>query len=446
MRKVLLVTVLLGGLVLGGCRKPVPKPETKQSTAATTTKVAKESSTKESSEPVKTIWSEEQNKKLADFMVTWGNEMGQTYQNHTHGDGIDWYGDKLKGESFNGDGKFKFDSEKANGVLLPSELAPGKFNIVAMYTDVAHAAGATPHLYLFTIRNAVPVVLITETGKNSEGLLEFRETANQDLKNGFAQIVTEGSQTSGTSQESAAPAPSGDSSQFDQLSPALQALLAANIVDERIKQYPGLEGMELYYKQAGDLIYVHLTSGAGTGHPVFLLQISGDSVTPLQGVVYLGADGYGAASIKDTTSHSKASLYEEYQKDKGNYDTAVGRTKESANLPADFEKFCGLAGISPSQGTGADAAPQGTSEKPDANKIMDIFAQIDGINRDLLSVKGQNPDGSIEIAMNTANGYASTHFEGDYVVYQLFSYSVNRYLWESKYNYKTGAIEGPYRL
>src|SRR5699024_4614104 len=94
-------------------------------------------------------------------------------------------------------------------------------------------------------------------------------------------------------------------SDFDNLSQAIQIHLAASIVDERAKEHD-LKGYTLNYNLIEDILFVQVHSGAGVGHPIYKLQIDSDSITPLEGIVRVSVEEIEQATV-DTRSINKRS-------------------------------------------------------------------------------------------------------------------------------------------
>lgn len=65
-----------------------------------------------------------------------------------------------------------------------------EYTIVAIYSDAAHEPYLGKHVYLFTLHNGQPEVLVTQQNQGNENnWLYFSETQNQELRMGFAKIV-----------------------------------------------------------------------------------------------------------------------------------------------------------------------------------------------------------------------------------------------------------------
>jgi len=113
---------------------------------------------------------------------------------------------------------------------------------------------------------------------------------------------------------------------YNELPLPLKVLLATTVVDERAMT-PGLQGFYLKYNLVGDNMLVNISSGAGSGHPWYIIRYDSETITPVQGVVYLGMSGYGDASVV-TTPISKIDLYNRYMASQVSYDAALKNVTE----------------------------------------------------------------------------------------------------------------------
>lgn len=122
---------------------------------------------------------------------------------------------------------------------------------------------------------------------------------------------------------------------FDILDKGLQAYLATNFVDSRVNEFRNLKGMYFLYNIDGDDLYTQLTSGVGSGHPIYHFKIKEDGISYLDGVTYLGiASGYEVLNYSDypRITVSKDELYNEYLKHKNDYDLASKKIEKSDSI------------------------------------------------------------------------------------------------------------------
>lgn len=210
MKKGLIIIPLLAtGTLLGGCgifsqssknNTASSKVETTQSNSQSIQQINQSEQTSNTTNnnpsPTQATWNAAKSQKLAAFMQSWGNTMNQQYKSYGPGNNTNFYGiavpqqfDQLLLKVNNQEVSMKW-SKNGNG--------SADYNVVAIYCDSDSAQSMNEHLYLFTIHNGRPVVLITQqTNGNVDKApdngpddgLHFKETANQDLKNGFNQIV-----------------------------------------------------------------------------------------------------------------------------------------------------------------------------------------------------------------------------------------------------------------
>ncbi len=161
----------------------------------------REDSKKETTEPSKptapsapptattdTVWNLQKRSELLAFMQSWGDVMGQSYIEYSPSIEANWYG-----YSFPSTLTRNNIAVGGNQVILQwSEMGTVSdiYNVVAIYSDIATTTKMDRHLYLFTILNGQPVVLVTMQNQgNAENMIYFEQSQNADLNNGFAEIV-----------------------------------------------------------------------------------------------------------------------------------------------------------------------------------------------------------------------------------------------------------------
>ncbi|HFD1798417.1 TPA: DUF4767 domain-containing protein [Enterococcus faecium] len=170
-----------------------------QSTEQTTTEMkqsmeasASESLTTESSsEEVKnTLWDSEKSTQLATFVPQWGKTLGQEYKSYNPQNNVSLYGTPLPSAVI--DGNWKMAINEAPVTVQWSEDGTGHadFNLVAVYSDVETGEYLGQHVYFFGFENGQPKVYLTQQNQGNENnYLYFNETQNQQLKQGFIDIV-----------------------------------------------------------------------------------------------------------------------------------------------------------------------------------------------------------------------------------------------------------------
>ena len=162
----------------------------------------------------------------------------------------------------------------------------------------------------------------TEVRKNTDKLYTF-ETTEEEVES----EKTEEKQTTITN--------STDTEdiikKYNDLSTPLKVLLATTTVDDRATS-PYLEGFNLYYNFDSGYLLVNVHSGAGSGHPWYVIQYEGDKITPVEGVSYMGGGNNYADSSVDSTPVSKEKLHNRYMESKDSYDGAVKKMIESPEM------------------------------------------------------------------------------------------------------------------
>ncbi|QIS82637.1 DUF4767 domain-containing protein [Enterococcus faecium] len=170
-----------------------------QSTEQTTTEMKQsvEASTSESSiiesssEEVKnTLWDSEKSTQLAIFVPQWGKTLGQEYKSYNPQNNVSLYGTPLPSAVI--DGNWKMAINEAPVTVQWSEDGTGHadFNLVAVYSDVETGEYLGQHVYFFGFQNGQPKVYLTQQNQgNDKNYMYFNETQNQQLKQGFIDIV-----------------------------------------------------------------------------------------------------------------------------------------------------------------------------------------------------------------------------------------------------------------
>ncbi|MDN3043531.1 DUF4767 domain-containing protein [Enterococcus faecium] len=162
--------------------------EMKQSVEAST---SESSITESSSEEVKnTLWDSEKSTQLATFVTQWGKTLGQEYKSYNPQNNVSLYGTPLPSAVI--DGNWKMAINEAPVTVQWSEDGTGHadFNLVAVYSDVETGEYLGQHVYLFGFENGQPKVYLTQQNQGNENnYLYFNETQNQQLKQGFTDIV-----------------------------------------------------------------------------------------------------------------------------------------------------------------------------------------------------------------------------------------------------------------
>ncbi|EMF0269947.1 DUF4767 domain-containing protein [Enterococcus hirae] len=209
-RLFLLGTILL----LGGC-STVSQNEQKKQVDSTTHEIEttrKESSTKEiekttqetnttesskatssdtsDSQIKQELWDTNKASQLETFVPQWGKTLGQEYKSYNPQNNVSLYGTPLPSAVI--DGNWKMAINEAPVTVQWSEDGTGQadFNLVAVYSDVETGEYLGQHVYFFGIQNGQPKVYLTQQNQGNENnYLYFNETQNQQLKQGFIDIV-----------------------------------------------------------------------------------------------------------------------------------------------------------------------------------------------------------------------------------------------------------------
>jgi hypothetical protein len=147
-------------------------------------------STSSSSSSTVASWNTVKANQLADFMVQWGQSMGQKYEAYSPTHDVNFFGANIYATMI-APGKVAVNDQRVSIAWSNDGAGSAQYKIVAMYSDAATKHDMVAHLYLFTIDSTgAPKVLITMQNQGTEdGLLHFNFTQNSALQNGFANIM-----------------------------------------------------------------------------------------------------------------------------------------------------------------------------------------------------------------------------------------------------------------
>ncbi len=168
-----------------------------QSTEQTTTEMKQSveasasSITESSSEEVKnTLWDSEKSTQLATFVPQWGKTLGQEYKSYNPQNNVSLYGTPLPQAVINGNWKMAINEAPVTVQWSEDGTGQADFNLVAVYSDVETGEYLGQHVYFFGFQNGQPKVYLTQQNQGNENnYLYFNETQNQQLKQGFIDIV-----------------------------------------------------------------------------------------------------------------------------------------------------------------------------------------------------------------------------------------------------------------
>ncbi|RND53153.1 DUF4767 domain-containing protein [Lacticaseibacillus paracasei] len=204
------VCTLFLGLGLVGCghqQQASPSSSSKKTSQQTSINQASQSSSRSSkiasstsdashSTTKQPLWSNAKSAKLATFMASWSKTMGQQYESYWQGHSVDMYGLKIPdelgqaGTNQPGSMAMAVGDKAVTWALSTNGKSNAEYTIVAIYSDAAHEPYLGKHVYLFTLHNGQPEVLVTQQNQgNDNNWLYFSETQNQELRLGFAKIV-----------------------------------------------------------------------------------------------------------------------------------------------------------------------------------------------------------------------------------------------------------------
>lgn len=197
-RLFLLGTILL----LGGC-STVSQNEQKKQVDSTTHEIettTQENNTTESSKATSSdtsdsqikqeLWDTNKASQLETFVTQWGKTLGQEYKSYNLQNNVSLYGTPLPQAVINGDWKMAINEAPVTVQWSEDGTGHADFNLVAVYSDVETGEYLGQHVYFFGFQNGQPKVYLTQQNQGNENnYMYFNETQNQQLKQGFIDIV-----------------------------------------------------------------------------------------------------------------------------------------------------------------------------------------------------------------------------------------------------------------
>lgn len=174
--------------------------EKKESATKGTETTAQETSTTESGKPTSSgttvsqikqeLWDINKSSQLASFVIQWGNTLGQEYKNYTPQNNVSLYGTPLPQAVINGNWKMAINESPVTVQWSEDGKGNADFNLIAVYSDAETVGYLGKHVYFFGFQNGQPKVYITQQNQgNDQNYMYFNETQNQQLKQGFVDIV-----------------------------------------------------------------------------------------------------------------------------------------------------------------------------------------------------------------------------------------------------------------
>lgn len=176
------------------------KQAAKKVTASSAKKVSRKQVTQTSSSD-KAVWSSAKSQALKTYMASFSQAMDQQYVEYSPSQSGEYYG--IQFPDYLDEDKVAVDDQHVTVSWSENGVGQAAYQVVGIYSDYNTAPSMGAHLYLFTIHDGQPVVLITEqTQGMPDDLMHFKETANTDLKQNFVQIVDGGSATTANTTKS----------------------------------------------------------------------------------------------------------------------------------------------------------------------------------------------------------------------------------------------------
>lgn len=156
-----------------------------------TTESSKATSSDTSDSQIKQeLWDKNKASQLATFVPQWGKTLGQEYKSYNPQNNVSLYGTPLPSAVIDGNWKMAINESPVTVQWSEDGTGQADFNLVAVYSDVETGEYLGQHVYFFGFQNGQPKVYLTQQNQGNENnYLYFNETQNQQLKQGFIDIV-----------------------------------------------------------------------------------------------------------------------------------------------------------------------------------------------------------------------------------------------------------------
>ncbi|WP_056967278.1 DUF4767 domain-containing protein [Liquorilactobacillus sucicola] len=174
------------------------KKAVKASSKKTQHRAASSSSSSSSTKHETTRWNGAKAAALRKFMDQWQQTMDQQYESYTPAKNVNFYGAKYPDELANK--TTAVNDQQASVEWSDTGSGNKEYEVVAVYSDAEYVQNMGEHLYIFTLHNGQPEVLITQQNQGMpDHLIHFKQTENKVLSTGFANIIKGQSATAPTS-------------------------------------------------------------------------------------------------------------------------------------------------------------------------------------------------------------------------------------------------------
>lgn len=170
---------------------------TSSSTSQTTSNTSSISQTEESTaaSEVSTAgtWNTTKSGELQGFISSWEQAMGQSYEEYTPGNNVNFYGLQLPDGVIGGsEMPLSVNNQLVTAAWSVDGTSSAEYSVVAVYSDAENRGRMDNHVYFFAFHNQQPVVLVSMQNQGmNDHAFHLQETGNQELKNGYAAIVNE---------------------------------------------------------------------------------------------------------------------------------------------------------------------------------------------------------------------------------------------------------------
>ena len=136
------------------------------------------------------LWNPEKDAKLNEFMMSWGPTMDQQYKQYDEKINVDLYGLTLPADILSNSMTMAVGESPVSVEWSTNGEGTKDYQLVAVYSDAETQPYLAQHVYFFVLQKGQPKVLVTQQNQgNEKNYLYFNESQNQELNNGFNDIV-----------------------------------------------------------------------------------------------------------------------------------------------------------------------------------------------------------------------------------------------------------------
>ena len=123
--------------------------------------------------------------------MSWGPTMDQQYKQYDKNNSVDLYGLKLPEAVLSNSWTMAVGESPVSVEWSTDGEGTKDYQLVAVYSDAETQPYLAQHVYFFVLQKGQPKVLVTQQNQgNEKNYLYFNQSQNQELNNGFSQIIS----------------------------------------------------------------------------------------------------------------------------------------------------------------------------------------------------------------------------------------------------------------